>query len=659
MGINTYSHVKGTMNVDITNGFSLSGNPGFFKSHLYQGADDVSMTRGLHQFGFGVQLGQSRTAQKTTSQGPGTFTFTGATTGLGLSDFLTGKLAGYEQGTDSGTFTRVHYIGLYGQDTWQMTRRLTVNSGLRWSPILPMMDYTAPVPNVWNFDINRFRQGLRSTVFQNAPPGFIYPGDPGLAQKTWPDANKPRAHLFNPQWALFSPRLGLAWDVHGNGRMSVRASYGLSYEDYAISYMKGAIVQQPPWGFRTIVFAPEGGFEDPWRGVPGGNPFPIQFSKNMPWVPLATYMPLEPEITPTYTQSWNLSIQRELVTDTLVSVSYLGSQITHLQAGHPINPVSYVPGSGDANGNCFLNGQAVYFKVAPGAACSTVANSQQRRTLSFERPQFVNEIGTMGIIANGGTQNYHGMLLSVQRRPSRGINLNANYTWSHCIGDYAARLQQSAGPDMTYQDPNNRRRDRGNCEYDQRHAFNLTGVAETPQFANRTLRLLGTGWRLSGIYRRSTTGNINAFNRGVGYRTVTLDNDATTGQPVGSTDACRCSIRSQRPDIVLANVYLDTSGRPGTQYLNPAAFAIPALGTLGNAGRVILKLPTSWQFDLGLARVFRFRETQSLEFRAEAFNVTNSFRPGIIDVFLRSANFGRIRNALEPRILQFALKYAF
>ena len=106
-------------------------------------------------------------------------------------------------------------------------------------------------------------------------------------------------------------------------------------------------------------------------------------------------------------------------------------------------------------------------------------------------------------------------------------------------------------------------------------------------------------------------------------------------------------------------MYLDTSGRPGTQYLNPAAFAIPALGTLGNAGRVILKLPTSWQFDLGLARVFRFRETQSLEFRAEAFNMTNSFRPGTIDVFLRSANFGRIRNALEPRILQFALKYAF
>jgi hypothetical protein len=265
----------------------------------------------------------------------------------------------------------------------------------------------------------------------------------------------------------------------------------------------------------------------------------------------------------------------------------------------------------------------------------------------------------MGKIVSGGTQNYHGLLLSVARRPTRGINFNANYTWSHCVGDYQSRLQQAPGADMTYQDPNNRRRDRANCEYDQRHNFNLTGVAETPQFANRTLRLLGTGWRLSGIYRRATTGSIVAFNSATGLRTVVLDNDNNTGNPPGTTDPCRCQIRAQRPDVVLANVYLDTSGRPGTQYLNPAAFAIPALGTLGNLGRATLKLPTSWQFDMALARVFRFRETQSMEFRAEAFNVTNSFRPGNMDTFLRSSNFGKIRNALDPRILQFALKYAF
>ena len=109
----------------------------------------------------------------------------------------------------------------------------------------------------------------------------------------------------------------------------------------------------------------------------------------------------------------------------------------------------------------------------------------------------------------------------------------------------------------------------------------------------------------------------------------------------------------------MASPYLDRSGRPGTQYLNPAAFAIPAIGTLGNMGRVNIALPTFWQFDMGLAREFRVREGQSVEFRMEAYNVTNSFRPGAIDMFIKSANFGKIRNAMDPRILQFALKYVF
>ena len=108
----------------------------------------------------------------------------------------------------------------------------------------------------------------------------------------------------------------------------------------------------------------------------------------------------------------------------------------------------------------------------------------------------------MATVVNGGTQSYNGMLISVQHRPNRGINLNGNYTWSHCVGDYAARSSNGFGTsvDHTYQDRNNRRRDRGNCEIDQRHSFNLTAVAETPKFANHTLSLVGSGWRLSGIY---------------------------------------------------------------------------------------------------------------------------------------------------------------
>ena len=96
-----------------------------------------------------------------------------------------------------------------------------------------------------------------------------------------------------------------------------------------------------------------------------------------------------------------------------------------------------------------------------------------------------------------------------------------------------------------------------------------------------------------------------------------------------------------------------------SQWLNPAAFAQPTVGTLGNMGRNNLRLPGTWQFDVALSRVFQFRETQSMEFRAEAYNLTNSFRPGTINTNLSSGQFGQIRTSLEPRIMQFALKYIF
>ena len=660
LGINIYNNIGKVMSLTVTNGFSLAGAPGYFRTHLYQLADDVNMTRGRHQFGFGAYAAQSRPTSFSAGNGAGTFTFAGTATGLGLADLLTGKVTTLDQEIGSRSFSKVNYTGLYAQDTWQAKPRLSVTAGVRWAPILPIKDNRRPVPNVLNFDINRYLQGIRRTVFTNAPPGMLYPGDPGFVQKNnGANAAKPEADLYNQKWKLFSPRLGLAWDVQGDGRTSLRASYGLSYEDYPVAYMKGAITDQTPWGFRTRVITP-GPFEDPYRGFPGGNPYPITFSKNMPWTPLGTYEPSVPDLPPTYSQTWNLSLQRQVMKDMVATVSYLGTNVVHLQAATPLNMPTYIPGNGDASGSCFLNGQAVYFKVAAGAPCSTVANTDARRTLALQRPQFANEIATMGQIVAGGTQNYHAMLLSLQQRPTHGVTANVNYTLSHCIGDYAARLAQAAGADMTYMDPSNRRTDRGNCEYDQRHSFNLTGVAETPKFANRMVTMLGTGWRLSGIYRRGTGGATNANNVGAGVRTVIIDNDAAGSSTPGSTDPCRCNIRSQRPNLVLPNaIYLNTSGRPGTQYLNPAAFAIPAVGTFGNSGRVILQLPVSWQFDMGLSRLFHVRESQSLEVRVEAFNLTNSFRPGQIDTFLSSSNFGKIRLALDPRILQFAMKYVF
>jgi hypothetical protein len=244
---------------------------------------------------------------------------------------------------------------------------------------------------------------------------------------------------------------------------------------------------------------------------------------------------------------------------------------------------------------------------------------------------------------DGGTQNYHGMLLSVERRVSRGVSTGINYTVSHCIGDYASLYNPMAmHADNEYVIPNNRRFDRGNCDTDRRHVFNMTAVAETPQFSNPTLRAVATGWRLSGIYRRSSGSPL----------LLLAGADRALNGLEGSNP-------NQRPNLLLASPYGDKSAGPLSRYLNPVAFAQPDIGTLGNVGRNSVRGPRTWAFDVSLSRTFQIREAQRLEFRAEAYNVTNSFRPQNPNGTVNNANFGVIRAAYDPRILQFALKYVF
>jgi hypothetical protein len=412
-------------------------------------------------------------------------------------------------------------------------------------------------------------------------------------------------------------------------------------------------VNQPPWGNLTALTSPAGGLDDPWRDYPGGNPFPTTLTRNVPFVLFAQYLSQPFDVQPTYTQSWNLSVQREVVPGTLVSLSYLGSQTTHLWAIQPLNNSIFVPGVGDSNGNCFLNGAPVNYRVAAGAACSTTGNTQARRRLNLKNATIGQSYGRMGTWTMGGTQNYNGMLISIQRQSSNGITFNGNYTWSHCIGDYSGRtiFGYSLQTDETYLDANDRRRDRADCEHiDVRNNLNLTAVYETPQFAQRTLKLIASGWRFSGIYRKSTSLGAPASVTG-GY---TSGRTVTTG-----LDRALSGASNQRPDQVLLNVYQDKSAGPRSQYLNPAAFSQPALGTLGNFGRVNVDPPGTWQFDLAVARVFTMTERQRLEFRAEAYNVTNSFRPGNPNTVLNSPTFGQILTSLDPRILQFAMKWVF
>jgi hypothetical protein len=632
VGINVYAYIPKYMTLNVSGGgggFNIGGgsqSASNFTTAYYQAADDLSITTGTHQIGFGTHIGHARTNVNAFAAA-GTFTFNGQESGLGLGDFLRGRPSNFLQGDANRLYGRNTYFALYGQDVWKLTPRLTMNYGLRWVPVLPMKDMRDPVPSVMIFDEAKFRQGTKSTVFKNAPAGLTYHGDAGFPLSG--------NDVFKARWLNFGPRLGFAWDVQGDGRTSLRASYGLTFEEFPLQMRQGESIGQPPYGGNVNLPFPAGGLEDPWRGVPGGDPHPLRLTVDTPFPAFGVFQAQTPDIKPTYIGTWNITLQRQIASDWVASTSYIGSKTTHLWAQVAVNPSLYFF---NGTATCTLpNGQTI---TGSGNQCSTVANTNQRRRLSMINRTEGQGIGRMGEYVFGGNQHYHGMLTSIQHQPRKGVAVTANYTLSHCVGDYAGRSARgvSLGNDETYQDATNRGRDRANCEMDNRHSFNLTSVAETPQFAGRTMRLLASGWRLSGIYR---------VNSGQ-FLTVTTNIDRALND-----------ISAQRPNQVLPDLYKDTSKGPFTQYLNPAAFAQPDLGTLGNLGRVNIKNPGKWQFDMALSRVFQFRETQSLEFRAEAYNVTNSFRPGLPELRLNNNTFGQIRTSLEPRIMQFALKYIF
>jgi len=305
----------------------------------------------------------------------------------------------------------------------------------------------------------------------------------------------------------------------------------------------------------------------------------------------------------------------------------------------------YIPG------NCAA-GQ--YGLTAPGP-CSNTANVNARRVLNLANPVAAAAISNVTAYDSGATANYNGMILSENWRATSSVNVIANYTWSHCIGE-ANNGTTTPNPGSNYIHLNNRALDAGNCSQDRRNVFNLTVVGRTPAFSNKAIRLVASGWSTSAIYRYSS------------------------GQPLTIASGLDQSLLGfstalERPNQVLANTAATTQGAPCAnitpcvQWLNPAAFAQPAVGTFGNMGVFNVLGPKFFQFDMALVREFRVREGENIQFRVEAFNVFNNVRFNASNTGSAASNpavtlsipstFGNITSAGDPRILQLAMKFTF
>lgn len=599
LGSNITSHpdVPGYFGINVTgSGFSIGSggtNPGYFNSEGFQIADDVDMIRGDHQISFGVNWIHTKIETLNNRPTNGAFTFNGQNTGLSLADFMIGRPSSFLQGNPVYDYDDHDYIGAYIQDEWRVRSNLTLNVGVRWEPFIPLRNTFGWVSH---FDKARFDQGLRSKVYPQAPAGLIFPGDddyPGRA-------------TTHGKLAQFAPRVGMVWTPGEDGRLSVRASWGVFFDTPHL-FFNTRFSNNPPWGAQITIPSPAGGFKDPYLGYPGGNPFPALYDnwKTAPFPAFGVYVNAPLHLEPTRLQQWNLTVQRQ-IGEWMIGASYLGNKTSHLWRGTELNPAVYMPGA-------------------------TTGNTNQRRVLYLQNREEGQYYGTIGHVDDTGRANYHGMLLTAQRRFAGNLSVLSNWTVSRCMSDPATT--EITGP--TVQDPSNPDADYSYCASDRRHVVNFSVIWRTPEFSHPAARLLLGNWQLSPIVRWQS-----------GNRST-----VTTGQ-----DNALTGMGGQRAVQVLDDPYGD---RTAGNYLNRAAFTTPAPGTYSDLKPFTIVNPSQFQNDLAITRAFQVLGGRRLQFRWEIFNVINHVNLGAPVTSLNSSNFGKILTAGDPRIMQFALKFEF
>jgi Carboxypeptidase regulatory-like domain len=615
----SYFSVTGDFTVGVP-----TGTHGVSHSNTYQLTDDVTLVRGKHQITLGGNGSNYRMAFYGTVYAQNMFNFPS------IGAFLEGQFNSNDISLPNDLIQRKYFASGYAADTWKVTPKLTVNLGLRWEPFLP--------PNmtngaIYNFSLARFYADEKSTVYDNAPPGLTFPGDPGFQGQSG----------MNKHWDLWAPRVGLAYDPKGDGKMVIRASYGISY-DYANGQLFVNTADAPPFG-GTESFAASTHVTDPFTNLyasnPGGNIFPYTVNANAPFVAGGAFIAIPPNLQIPEVHQWNFVVQRQFGRDWIASATYVGSESEHLLDSYQLNPATIV--------------------ACPGGAalttCNSTGNQNSRRVFELSGVPQANLYGYVDTYDSGATSSYNGLILAVQKALSKGVSANANYTWSHCIGDLTVgNSTGNAGAGLDF--PYNRAYDKSNCQNsqiggvfssDRRQIFNSSIVYETPKLANHWMDMAFSSWRLSGVYRAQSAA----------WLTVSLSTD------ISLTSA---SAANQRPIQVLADP-LCANPSPSC-WINKAAFATPAPGTFSPMGRDNVPGPSFFQIDAAAEKLFRITERQNLEFRVEAFNLSNSFRAGIplpslsaggsgLSTTFGTSTFGTVTAALDPRIVQLALKYTF
>ena len=623
------------------NNFSI-GVPAYFAAqynNTYQLIDNFSKVVGTHTLKFGGSFHYDQITEHDYGANNGTFSFNGGETGSDFADFLIGAPYNYQQGVQEPLHTRTYYVGLYAQDSWRVKPSLILNYGLRW-------EVTSPWYEAQN-QLETIVPGLQSRVFPGAPTGWVFPGDPGIPKTLAPI-----------RYNNFAPRIGLAyspnWDsgilgklAGGAGKTSIRAAFGMFYTAFenATGFNE---VGDAPFGFFWSSPAPPlfaTPFIDRQTGNSEGQRFPVIFpppnvsasnpDNSVNW---AQYLPISSSPgfyyrnRVPYAEDYNLSIQRSFGNNTVLGVSYVGTQghalLSDLESnvGDPGLCLSVSQPYQVASGSptCGPNGQNVIY---------TRANGQ---VINGTRSPLGNDFASNGYFITIGNSNYNSLQVTLRHR-SGPFEMLLGYTWSKSIDSSSGWGDQI--------NPLNYRLSRSLSSFDVTHNFVVSYHYDLPFDRLWRRNRLTTGWTITGITRFAT---------GLPVYLVENDDHSLLGTQYTGPNGNGVDTPNYTPGNLQFN-----NPRSGSPYFNINLFTPEAIGQLGTANKRFFHGPGLDNWDFALLKDTHITESTLLQFRFEFFNIFNHAQFMNPSGDILNSSFGFVTAARDPRIGQVALKLLF
>ncbi len=597
-------------------GLGTASGPYFQFANVYELSEGYTAIRGSHNLKFGIRAALKLFEnQKNCGACRGAMAFNGvftsqpgiSGTGSAAADFLMGTANSANLESVTNEKDVGHDLDWYVQDKWRATKKLTVTAGLRYQYYPPGWEARGMISSV-----------VYGSNYSN--PQIVVPKAQSEAvftrmRDTWfPFITVRRADeldrglVHNPR-KNFAPRVGLAYQL--DPKTVVRAGYGVFFGFPDV--VAGAVLTiNPPSKLQvglssntidpTLLIDKSAFGPDPFTRALTNPNFNSIRNVNLP---------------PEFTQMYNLTVQRELSTNWLVEVGFLGNRASRVAVVNQIND------------------------AVPALPSDSSAPQSRRRATKV--------LGNLPLLTPEGFSNYNALVVSLEKRLSHGVNLAGSYTWSRALG-VAPPITLGIN-NAAILDPLNLKREYGPLEFDVVNRLTLSLVYELPFGRGQAhqgglssvLKQITDGWQVNGL---------TVFQGGLPMTPVlntSLGKTFTNSRPNAVGDPTKTS---RRPD----------------DWISPAAFAVPSSGEIaagnffGNAGRGSIREPSLLNLDVSIAKNFALRESVRLQFRAECFNFTNTpffGNPGSVGTTFGTATFGKVTSAGDPRVIQLGLKLVY